>query len=189
MRLNAKRRQVLAGSVLGMGAVGIGGVSMIGLKRGAALTLVQELSVPESAKFAAALERTERIEAIVHVGSTLNELLQDFHPRQGVVLGLTSDPVAMIAGQLLSEAGGRQVAEGRHSYLSGRWQHQINGASRLLRKSSIGWPASVAMQMLDAVSQRTTKTASNCLSGPCVLAKESPGMLVSWAYELGGNQS
>lgn len=181
MRLKLARRQAL-----GAGA-GLAAFSLLwrpGGYRPSPLLVVEQSPVRESRHFTATLVGRGRVFQTLAIGHGMDELLHNLEGRQGLVAGLTSDPAAMIAAQLLVEAGARQLLWWRHFYERGGWWHSAQGKGQLLAQSRDAWPAAVAHQLADMIDGRNEARAEPCRSGACGLPASSPGMLVSWAYEM-----
>lgn len=175
--------------LLGVGAMGAATFGLAGLRgpvsdRSGHLTLVVETAVPESRQFADAIAETGWSRRILRIDRSLNGLLDELKEPTGLVAGLTSDPAAMIAGQLLAERGARERLLWQHHYSGGRWRHSIESAPLLLKGTSVGWPVAVAHHLRDAMTHYPGGARSICHSNECALAAGSPGMLVSWAYEI-----
>lgn len=193
MAWDVSRRVVLGAGALGATAAGLAtALSGAASARNRRLTLVEETSVPESRQFAGAIAEAGWGESILRVDRTLNALLHALEQPTGLIVGLTSDPAAMIAGQLLGERGARERLVWQHHYVGGRWRHSVESAPRLLEAASLAWPVAVAHHFRDTIANNfgANKAAGArgiCDSNSCALAPSSPGMLVSWAYEIEGN--
>lgn len=174
------RREVFG--VFGAGALGALGLGpLVGGARAEAaprLTVVAETGAPESRRFATALASAE----LLAVSPAMTELLGGIGAGADAVVGLTSDPTAMVARQLLLERRARPIFRWVHRYESGEWHHDIDAAAGPLSGSGSGWPAALAA----IVGRRLGAAGSDrvsCASGPCPLARRSSGLLVSWAFE------
>lgn len=184
-----RRRQVLGVGALGTAALGLGNFVPLASRPDRAVTLLEESAVPESRQFASALVDSGFASKVTRIDRSLNGLLEELEAPAGMIIGLTSDPAAMIAGLLLSERGAYSRLLWQHHYADGRWQHRTGGAPRLLEAATRDWPIAVAHKVRDAVDGRSEQFASTCSSGGCSLPASSPGMLVSWVYELEGRRS
>lgn len=189
MAWNVRRREVLGGAALGIAAAGFGlgkAHAASGLQR---VTLVEETSIPESRHFAQAFAEAGHPARIIRIDRSLNGLLDELADAEGLMIGLTSDPAAMIAGQLLAERGAQPRLQWKHVYQDGRWQHRTHGMSGLLEKTRAAWPGALAHQLRGALAGNHAGDTALCRSGACDLAAGSPGMLVSWAIDVGGRIS
>lgn len=184
-----KRREFLGAGALGAAVAGLGALPGTAAARARKVTVVEESASPESRLFGATLRESGLVERTVRLNRSLNGLLEQLEETDGLVVGLTSDPAAMIAAQLLIERGARPALLWRHQYAAGRWQHQTEGAPRLLESAAAAWPAAVAHLVHDAIGEGAASRASTCHSGSCDLAASSPGLLASWVYEIGGDLS
>lgn len=190
MALNVSRRAVIGGGAVGLAAAGISfGVSTAA---GSArpVVVIEEGAIPESRQFAEALVNSGAAGRIIRVDRSLNSLLDELTDPEARFAGLTSDPAAMIAAQLLVERGGRPLLQWRHHYASGRWMHQTAGTPPLLASARSGWPTALAHHVRDTIiGSRASDGPVLCQSGACALAASSPGMLVSWVIEVGDQRS
>lgn len=184
-----KRREFLGAGALGAAAAGFCTLPGSSPAFARQTTIVEESASPESRLFAATLADSGLAGRTIRLDRSLNVLLHELDDPVGLVMGLTSDPAAMIAGQLLVERGARPKLLWRHHYASGSWHHQTQGASGLLEGSAAAWPVAVAHRLCDTLGGRSAERANVCSSGACDLAAKSPGLLVSWAYEIGGDLS
>ena len=189
MTWNVRRREVLGAGALGAAAAGLGGLSGPALARNTPATLIEESAVPESRMFASTFADVGLAARVIRIDRSLGGLLHELDEATGLIVGLTSDPAAMIASQLLVERGANPRLVWKHHYESGKWRHQTEGAPRLLESATLAWPAAVAHAVRDAIGGKSDRRSSTCNSGSCALALSSPGMLVSWAFEIGGRQS
>lgn len=189
MTWNVKRREVLGAGALGAAAAGLGGLSGPASARNRFVTVIEESAVPESRQFASAFADFGTAARIIRIDRSLGGLLHELENTAGLVFGLTSDPAAMIASQLLVERGANPRMVWKHHYASGRWHHQTESAPRLLEIATHAWPVAVAHEAHDAIGGKPGHPSNTCYSGTCALAPNSPGMLVSWVYEIGGLQS
>lgn len=183
MAFVVRRRTVLGGAALGGAAAGLASIPRLASAQHASVTLVEESGVPESRQFASALADSGLVGKVIRIDSSLNGLLEELQDTGGTIVGLTSDPAAMIAGQLLSERGARMRVLWDHRYQDGRWRHRTEGGERLLASATHAWPVAVAHNIRDAIHSTPARVASTCNSGVCALPPSSPGMLVSWVYE------
>lgn len=173
------RREVLSAVALGVGAIGLGPlVGRAGATAAHRLTLVAEAGAPESRRFAAALGSGE----LLAVSPAMTELLGAIGAGADAVIGLTSDPAAMVAQQLLLECGSRPIFRWLHRYEAGAWHHEVDCAAGPLHGAGADWPAAVAAMVRERLGVTGTGPAS-CASGACRLARRSPGLLVTWAFE------
>ena len=187
---DVRRRELLGAGAVGAATAGfVGFSSAAASERWRAITLVEESGTPESVQFASAMTAGGRTARIIRVDRSLNGLLVELEESTGLVVGLTSDPAAMIAGQLLVERGARERLWWQHHYGEGRWRHRTGGARRLLESSTRAWPVAIAHEVRNAVDGKSRPASNTCVSGSCALAASSPGMLVSWAYEIEGTES
>lgn len=184
-----RRRDVLGAGALGTAAVGLGSLSQIASTPNRTVTLIEESGVPESRQFASALVDSGFAGKVIHIDRSLNGLLEELEMTSGTIIGLTSDPAAMIAGQLLGERGASPRHLWQHHYVSGRWRHQTEGVARLIETTTYTWPVAIAQQLQSAISGKSAEISTTCNSGICALLANSPGMLMSWAYEFKGHQS
>ncbi|MDB5697598.1 MAG: hypothetical protein JWN69_402 [Alphaproteobacteria bacterium] len=188
--LGFNRRDVLSA---GAGAAGVGVIGLApfaGSAQAAAgqpqVRVVAEVGAPESRRFASAFARSK----IIAVSPGLTELLDPLNvdvvagALAGTVVGLTSDPAAMIAEQLLVERGGRPLFRWVHRYEGGGWRHDVDAAVGALARSGGAWPVALAGIVADKLALASGNPPQTCFSGPCLLARRSPGLLVSWAYEM-----
>jgi hypothetical protein len=189
MALNVSRRAVLGGGAVGLAAAGISfGVSTAGPPV-RPVVVIEESAIPESRQFAEALVDSGHAARIIRVDRSLNSLLHELTDTNARFAGLTSDPAAMIAAQLLVERGGRPILQWRHHYASGRWTHQTAGTPPLLASARSGWPTALAHHVRDTIGSPGSDRPVLCQSGACALAASSPGMLVSWVIEAGDQRS
>lgn len=183
------RRDVLGAGALGTAAVGLGTLARSKPGGGRTVTLVEESGVPESRQFAAALIDSGFAGEVIRIDQSLNGLLHELEATTGTIIGMTSDPAAMIAGQLLGERGAHSRHFWQHHYTNGRWRHRIEGGARLIGNTTHAWPVAIAHQLQSAIGNRSPQVSNACTSGACALLASSPGMLVSWVYEFEGHQS
>jgi hypothetical protein len=185
-----RRREVLkAGAVLAT-AAGFGVMSKPSFALPLSLTVVEEVGVPESRRFAAKLKETGYVARTICVDRSLTALLCELDDCRGLVVGLSSDPVAMIAGQLLIERGARSHLQWRHrQHADGHWHHQLHTTTPSVRNQPGSWPQGVAQRLLDALSAEAGQIENSCEAHGCTLARSSPGMLVSWAHEIAWRHS
>lgn len=179
--------------VLGAGAAGAGVVGLGPLAASASATAVEapaswvvaEIVAPESRRFATAFGGAR----LMPVSSAMGELFDGLSGAlPEVVVGLTSDPVAMVAEQLLAERGARGIFRWVHRYQNGGWHHQIDAAPAALAGSGATWPAALARLVAARLgADAAPGQALSCGSGACVLARRSPGLLVSWAFQTTRN--
>lgn len=181
------RRQILGAGAAGAGVIG---AATIGLapgiasaaplaREGLGARVIAEAAAPESRRFAAAFAGAE----LLSVSPAMVELLGEFANDARLVVGLTSDPVAMIAEQRLAERGGGRLFHWTHRYQDGGWQHRIDQVADGLAGSGARWPVALAA----LVAERLTMVAAEprtCASGECLLARRSPGLLVSFAFDM-----
>ena len=177
---------MLGAGVLGTAAVGLGSLPQLGSSPNRTVTLVEESGVPESRQFASALVDSGFAGNVIRIDRSLNGLLQELEAVGGTVIGLTSDPAAMIAGQLLGERGARPRYFWQHHYTGGRWHHRTDGIARLIESTTHAWPVAIAQQLQAAIGSTSSQASNTCTSGVCALLSNSPGMLVSWVYEFEG---
>ena len=90
-----------------------------------------------------------------------------------------------IAEQILVGSGARPLLQWTHQYRRMRWEHRTEGTSALLSRASTGWPTVLAHHIQDALGGNRQDAKLQCESGSCRLDGKSPGMLVSWAFEVG----
>jgi hypothetical protein len=187
--LSFNRRDVLGAGAGAAGASVIGLGSFAGSAAAAAsqrpVRVVAEAGAPESRRFASAFAGSQ----IIAVSPNLTELLDALNVDtsgglSGTIAGLTSDPAAMIAEQLLLERGGRPLFRWVHRYEAGGWRHDVGAAPGALAQAGAAWPATLARLVGETLTVRTDQAPQSCFSGPCVLARRSPGLLVSWAFEM-----
>lgn len=185
MAWNFSRRAVMGGGAVGLASAGMG----LGVSTAAApmrkVVVIEESAIPESRQFAETLINAGDVARVIRIDRSLNGLLHELTDTSSSFAGLTSDPAAMIAAQLLVERGGRPLLTWKHHYASGRWTHQTAGASVLLQTAHNGWPTALAHRVRDAISSTGSDGLAICRSGSCALAGSSPGMLVSWVIEVG----
>lgn len=187
MKAMLERRELLGAGIFGAAMVGVSGLPRNGVETPAPLLIVTQPSVPESGRFAAALAAASNSPLALAVGTGLDELLGDWTERRGIIAGLTSDPAAMIADQLLLEAGAEPLLRWEHSYEMGRWSHRVDGDPGLLTASHHAWPAIVAQHVHELLDQKPARRdRSACFSGYCPLDSGSPGLLITWTYRLAG---
>ncbi|WP_230206928.1 hypothetical protein [Novosphingobium sp. Gsoil 351] len=179
---------MLGAGALGAVAAGLNGLSGPASARNRLVTLVEESAIPESRQFVSAFAASGTTARIIRIDRSLGGLLHELEDTAGLIVGLTSDPVAMIASQLLVERGANPRLTWKHDYALGQWHHQTEGAPRLLKNATLAWPVAVAHEVRDAIGGKSERRPNTCDSGTCALAPSSPGMLVSWAYEIGGVQ-
>ena len=189
MAWNLRRRDVLGAGALGTAAVGLGTLARSEPGRSRTVTLVEESGVPESRQFASALIDSGFAGEVIRIDQSLNGLLHELDATTGTIIGMTSDPVAMIAGQLLGERGALARQFWQHHFAGGRWRHRTEGSVRLIENTTHAWPVAVAQQLQSAIDNSSPQVSHDCTSGPCALLARSPGMLVSWVYEFEGYQS
>ena len=189
MAWDCKRRDFLGAGALGATVAGLGVLPGTAAARARRMIVVEETSSPESRLFAATLAGSGLVGRTIRLDRSLNVLLHELDDADGLIVGLTSDPAAMIAGQLLVERGARSALQWRHHYEGGRWQHQTEGAARLLEGSAAAWPVAVAHLVSDVIGAKTESRLNSCKSGSCDIAASSPGLLASWVYEIRGDQS
>ena len=189
MALNVSRRAVIGGGAAGLAAAGIS----FGVSTAAAsarpVVVIEESAIPESRQFAEALVNSGHAARVVRIDRSLNGLLHELADSEAHFAGLTSDPAAMIAAQLLVERGGRPLLQWKHHYASGRWTHRTDGTPPLLASARSGWPTALAHHVRDTIGGRGSDGPALCQSGGCALAASSPGMLVSWVIEVGDQRS
>lgn len=189
MAWDIKRREFLGAGALGATVAGLGVLPGAASARACKVTVVEETASPESRLFAATLADSGVVGRTIRLDRSLNVLLHDLDNAEGLIVGLTSDPAAMIAGQLLVERGARRAMQWRHSYEGGRWKHQTEGAARLLEGTAAAWPVAVAHLVRDAIGTPPESRLNTCKSGSCDIAASSPGLLASWVYEIRGDLS
>jgi hypothetical protein len=186
MTTGLKRRELLGVGLVTAGLAGVAGLRA-GQGRNEPIWVVRQPDVPESIRFSDALAAEASTAGSLEVGPGLDELFENWPGGEGVVAGLTSDPVAMIARQLLVEAGATPVLRWDHSFAAGRWTHRISGRSGLAGVSQLTWPAVAAMRLSDEIVGRAAGPLdSGCASDLCGLSARSPGFLVTWAFRLKG---
>tara|TARA_R110002020_G_scaffold291182_5_gene506650 strand:+ start:1740 stop:2312 length:573 start_codon:yes stop_codon:yes gene_type:complete len=185
MTWNVKRRELLGVGALGVAAAGLVGLPDSTSAQNRSITLVEESAIPESKLFTSAFADAGVVSRIVRVDYSLSGLLYALQNSSGLIVGLTSDPAAMIAGQLLVERGANPRLVWKHHYRSGRWHHETESAPRLLENVALAWPVAIAHEVRDAIGGKSSHRSNRCYSDSCALAPSSPGMLVSWAYEIG----
>lgn len=183
------RRDVLGAGALGTAAVGLGSLARPGPGPNRTITLVEESGVPESRQFASAMIDSGFAGEVIRIDRSLNGLLHELESTTGTIIGMTSDPAAMIAGQLLGERGAHARHFWQHHYTDGRWRHRTEGGARLIGSTTHAWPVAIAHQLQGAIGSRSPQVSNACTSGVCALLASSPGMLVSWVYEFDGDQS
>lgn len=189
MAWKLRRRDVLGAGALGTAAVGLGTLARSKPGRRRTVTLVEESGVPESRQFAAAMVDSGFAGEVIRIDQSLNGLLHELEATTGTIIGMTSDPAAMIAGQLLGERGAHARHFWQHHYAGGRWRHQTEGAPRLIEATTYAWPVAIAQQLQSVISGKPAQVSTTCNSGICGLLASSPGMLVSWVFEFKGHQS
>jgi hypothetical protein len=179
------RRAVMSGGALGAAVAGLG------IGRGATaqanhkIIVLEETAVPESRLFTETFINSGYAAQVIRIDRSLNGLLHELEAIGGILLGLTSDPAAMIAEQLLVGSGARPLLQWTHQYRRMRWEHRTEGTSALLSRASTGWPTVLAHHIQDALGGNRQDAKLQCESGSCRLDGKSPGMLVSWAFEVG----
>lgn len=187
MAWDISRRAVMGSGAAGLVAAGVGiGGGASAMRR---TVVIEESSAPESRQFAEAIATADFSVRVIRVDRTLNGLLHELEDTGCLFAGLTSDPVAMIATQILAARGARPLLRWTHHYAGGRWRHQTEGAPSLLSKARFAWPTTIAHHLRDAIGGAGSGSADICNSGACALAGSSPGMLVSWVIEAGGQPS
>lgn len=184
MTWEISRRAAMFGTAAGLVGAGITIRSTSVKARTPKLVIIEESSIPESRQFCEALMEGDHHAEIVRIDRSLNGLLDQLSDSSACFVGLTSDPAAMIASQLLLERGGQPHLEGKHLYTQGRWMHHTNGTSSLLERASNGWPTALAFHIRDLMDGSINDHTAECRSGACNLAASSPGALVSWAIEV-----
>lgn len=189
MAWNASRRAVMGSGAIGLAAAGIGLGTSEAKASNAKLIVVEESAIPESRQFAEAFVAAGHSARVIRIDRSLVGLLHELEETECRFAGLTSDPAAMIASQLLVERGGRPLLTSTHHYGSGRWTHQTANAPGLLRRASSGWPTALAHHVRDSLAGEEEGAATACRSGACGLPRSSPGMLVAWVIEMGGRLS
>lgn len=189
MTWNVRRREVLGAGALGVATAGLVGLSVSASGRNRLVSILEESAVPESRLFASAIADAGMAARTIRIDRSLGGLLYELEEFTGLIVGLTSDPAAMIARQLLVERGASPRLLWKHHYQSGQWRHQTEGAPHLIESATLAWPAAVAHAVCDAIGGKSERHSNTCNSGTCALARSSPGMLVSWAYEIGGRKS
>lgn len=185
MAWDISRRTVLSGGAIGAAAAGLGFGNGALAEQARKLIVVEETEVPESRQFASTFATRGHAAHIIRIDRSLNGLLHELDVTDGLLVGLTSDPVAMIAAQVLVGSGARPLLQWSHHYRRMRWEHRTDGAPELLARASTGWPTVLAHHMQDALGGGAKGGAPRCESGSCRLDGKSPGMLVSWAFEVG----
>lgn len=189
MAWDIKRREFLGAGALGATVAGLGVLPGAASARARRVTVIEETASPESRMFAATLAESGVVGRTIRLDRSLNVLLHGLDDTDGLVVGLTSDPAAMIAGQVLVARGARPALLWRHHYTGGRWQHRTEGAAQLLQGAAAAWPVAVAHLVRDALGAPTEARLNTCQSGSCDIAASSPGLLASWVYEIGGDLS
>ena len=189
MAWDVSRRTVMSGGAVGAAVVGLGIGRSAWAKRPIKTIVIEEAEVPESRLFAETFVNSGRAAKIIRIDRSLNGLLHELAIAEGVLVGLTSDPAAMIAEQILVADGARPLLHWTHHYRKMRWEHRTEGAPALLARASTGWPTVLAHHMQDALFGDRQTAELRCESGHCSLDGKSPGMLVSWAFEVGVQQS
>lgn len=180
------RRDLLGAGLVTAGLAGVAGLGSVPA-RGEPVRVVRQQGIPESIRFSDALASEVPTASALEVGPGLDELFGYRPSGKGVIAGLTSDPVAMIAGQLLIEAGATPILRWDHSYGAGRWTHRIAGQPGFAGVSQFTWPAVAAMRLRDELAGRAAgPRESVCASEICGLSARSPGFLVTWAFRLDG---
>ncbi len=174
------KASVVAGAVIGLPLLSRRSREPVDRRR---LLVVAEATLPESARFAAAFGDTQRLA----VGTGMTEVLDAFDPSSiGVVLGLTSDPIAMIAEQIAVEHGGQSILRWVHRYNSGIWRHEVDTAPLLLSRSGALWPLASAELVKGRLAEPTVAgDIISCCSGPATLGPHSSAFVVSWAFVMG----
>lgn len=181
------RRELLGAGVFCAGLVGASRFRSGSAADEEAVLVVSQPRVEESERFAASLISSSQKSLALDVGSGLDELLGDWPRGARVIAGLTSDPAAMIAAQLLIESGAEPLLRWEHSYEAGRWTHRIGAAPGLGALPQYTWPAVVAQKVRDELDgHKSSPRRAACISGECALASNSPGLLVTWAFRLAG---
>ncbi|MCW1384349.1 hypothetical protein OLX02_16125 [Novosphingobium sp. KCTC 2891] len=189
MAWDVSRRTVMSGGAVGAAVAGLGIGRSALAKRPLKIIVIEEAEVPESRLYAETFVNSGRAAKVIRIDRTLNGLLHELVIGEGVLVGLTSDPAAMIAEQVLLADGARPLLKWAHHYRKMRWEHRTDGAPALLARASTGWPTVLANHMQDALGGSRQAPDLRCQSGHCGLDGKSPGMLVSWAFEVGVQQS
>lgn len=176
------RRAVLRGGVAGAAVLCLYGGTSSTRAQGAVVapSVFVESAIGESRRFAAA----HRGAGLHVVDSELNGLVGRSLPG-GIVVGLTSHPVAMIAEQLLREAGGEPLFRWSHRHEDGGWQHELDADGVRLEAARAMWPDALAGLVDDRLRGiGTASTAGRYCSGACALSPRSPSVLVSWGFNM-----
>lgn len=189
MTWDVTRRAAMSGGAVGLVAAGAGLSGSPVSARVPATIIVEESAVPESRQFAEAFANTGHPARIVSVDRTLTGLLHELEASDCRFTGLTSDPAAMIAAQLLLERGGRPLLRWTHYYGGRGWTHTTAGAPSSLTQASYGWPTALAHYVQDMFDAPERHAMDACRSNSCRLPASSPGMLVSWVIEVGVKRS
>lgn len=190
MAWDVSRRTVMSGGAVGAAVAGLGIGRSALAQRPRKIIVIEETHVPESRLFAETFTNLGRAAQVVRIDRSFNGLLHELEAVEGVLVGLTSDPAAMIAEQILVAGGARPLLQWTHQYRKLRWEHKTVGAPTLLARASVGWPSVLAYHMQDALVGDRQDAELRCQSGGhCGLDGKSPGMLVSWAFEVGVQQS
>lgn len=162
--------------MIGLGAVAHGPAARAAVRP--SLVLFDEL-VPEGRAFAEAVAAGHP----VGVGPAMTELFDlAGHNGPDLILGLTSDPVAMIASQMLAEAGAGLVFRWRHHFRNGGWHHDTDLSAATLGHAGPCWPAALASLAGDRISG-TAGPLESCRSPGGTLGGNSRPLLVSWAFK------
>lgn len=185
MAWDVSRRAVMGSGALGLAATGIGFGASTASGRAIKTVIVEESAIPESRQFASAFVGAAPSTRVIRIDRSLNGLLHEIDHTDCRFAGLTSDPAAMIAAQLLIERGGRPLLNWSHRYGAGRWTHHTAGVPALLTRASGGWPTALAHHVRDRLNGSTDGRVAACRSNACGLPETSPGMLVSWVIEMG----
>jgi len=188
MTLDFTRRAVVGGGAVGLVVAGATfSVSPISA-RVPKMIILEESAIPESRQFARALVNAGHLVRVIPIDRSLNGLFHDMEGTDCCFVGLTSDPAAMIATQLLVERGGHPLLQWTHHYAARSWSHKTAGAPALLSRARSSWPTALAHHVRDNLVGPRRDELAACRSNACGLPDSSPGMLVSWVIAMGEGQ-
>lgn len=150
-----------------------------------AATVLVERGRPESEAFAAALPARD----VVYIGSGLSEIVSYLSSEKpALLIGLTTDPAAMIVEQLMREQGAKRLYQGLHRYHHNAVMHEMTGSTAALLRTipvvQAGggiWAAELGRQM-SAIPLSGEACNRRCVTTRVSLPRKGPGYFVSWAW-------
>lgn len=147
-------------------------------------TVLVEKGQPESAAFAAALSARDVIE--VDGLSDIVSYLSSETP--ALLIGLTTDPAAMIVEQLMREQRAKRIYQGQHRYQRRAVSHEMTASTAALLRTLPALQAGGGMwaaelgQRLSAIPLSGEVCHRRCVTTRAALPRKGLGYFVSWAW-------